>query len=108
MMDHRTRSAGGALMQNQRATAMLFRESLRAAAIASFFNTLSKLIDDAMAEEWIDLTANPTKHPKVRDALPAVEAPDPEDLVQMSQGDVSRLIRRQQHPNGGFVTFSRL
>jgi len=33
-------------------------------------------VDDAMGEEWIDLPANPTRHPKVRAALPAVEAPE--------------------------------
>ena len=66
--------------------------------IRNTFNTLSKLLDDAMAEDWIALEANPCRHPKVRELLPAVEAPDPEDIVQMSEAAVSKLIRATTAP----------
>jgi hypothetical protein len=74
------------------------RKDLEPSTVRNAFNTLSKLIDDSMAEEWIDLAANPTKHPKVRDALPTVEPPDAEDIAQMGEPQVSKLIRDTTAP----------
>src|SRR5262249_6474596 len=55
------------------------REKYQPSTVRNIYNTLGKMIDDAMAEEWVDLAANPLRHPKVRDELPTVEAPEPED-----------------------------
>ena len=73
------------------------REQHAASTVRNIFGTLSKLIDDAMGEEWIDLPANPTRHPKVRDALPTVEAP--ERIRHFTEAQAAALIGAPKTPD---------
>ena len=49
-----------------------------ASTVRNKFNSLSKMLDDAIAEEWIALPANPMRGKKIRELLPAIDVPEPE------------------------------
>jgi integrase len=44
-----------------------------ASRLRNVYYSACSLIDDAMAEEWIDIAANPFRHPSVKELLPEVE-----------------------------------
>jgi len=71
-------------------------EKYAPSTVRNIFNTVSRMVDDAMGEEWIDLPANPTRHPKVRAALPAVEAP--EDVRHFTGVQALTLIQARTTP----------
>ena len=48
-------------------------EPLAAYSVRNIANTITMFFDDAMAEEWIDLPANPMRHPGVRKEIPCAD-----------------------------------
>jgi integrase len=63
----------------------------------SVFFTLSKMFDDAAAEDWI-ADANPCRHAKVREEVPPLEAPDDEDKAHHTEAEVARLLTATKAP----------
>jgi integrase len=60
-------------------------EELSPSRIRNVFNSLGKMIDCSMAEEWIVLAGNPCRHPGVREELPSVTGPDRIRLLTRDQ-----------------------
>lgn len=63
----------------------------------SIFFTLSKMLDDAVAENWID-TANPCRHPKVREEVPAVEVPEDDEKARHTEAEARQLLGSTKAP----------
>lgn len=66
-------------------------EGKSAARARNVFFTLSKLLEDANAENWIEC-ANPCRHPKVREALPPIHVPDDDEKAQHTEAEARQLI----------------
>jgi len=62
-----------------------------------YFFSLSKMLDDAAAEDWIT-AQNPCRHPKVRDELPAMVAPDDDEKAHHTEQEAKRLILATKAP----------
>jgi len=56
-------------------------------------NSLTTMLEDSMAEEWIDIPANPMKHPGVRKELPVVKLKDGNDRVYLIRRQAEALLR---------------
>lgn len=73
-------------------------EGLSASRIRNTFNSLGKMLDCAMAEEWITLAANPCRHPGVRQELPSVDGP--ETIRVLGKEQVGKLVEAETTPPG--------
>jgi len=56
-------------------------------------NTLTAFFDDIMAEQWVDLPANPMRHPGVRKEIPdAITRAGKRVIVHLSRGAAEHLL----------------
>lgn len=60
--------------------------------------TLTKALEDAIADDWIDLPANPMRHPSVRKLVPRVQTPNPETIAHFSATTAGALIGADTTP----------
>jgi integrase len=74
------------------------RERLSASRTRNVFFSLSKMLDDAAAEEWITLPVNPCRHAKVREEVPAIEARDDEQKARHTEEQARQLIAATSAP----------
>ncbi len=62
-------------------------------------NTLTAFFDECMAEEWIDLPANPMRHPGVRKEIPeAVTLAGKRVIIHFTRASVEALITANRIP----------
>jgi integrase len=73
------------------------KKTLSASRTRNIFFSLARMLDDAAAENWIDLP-NPCRIPKVRDELPPLRAPDDDDKAHHTEAEASKLIRATKAP----------
>lgn len=59
---------------------------------------LSKMLEDAISEEWVALAANPLRSRKVRELLPVIEVRETEKIAHLTEAQASQLIRATQAP----------
>jgi len=67
------------------------QETLSTSRTRSVFFTLAKMLDDAIAENWLDCI-NPCRHPKVQERVPAVHIPDDSDKARHTEAEAARLL----------------
>lgn len=68
-------------------------EPLAAYSTRNVVNSLTAFFDDAMAEEWIDIPANPMRHPGVRKEIPdAVTRAGRRVIVHLSKPVAEKLL----------------
>jgi integrase len=62
-------------------------------------NTLTAFFDDAMAEQWVDLPANPMRHPGVRKEIPdAITRAGKRVIVHLSRAAAEQLLTSDAVP----------
>jgi integrase len=69
-----------------------------ASTVKNIANTLTTMLEDAMAEEWIAMPGNPMKHPGVRKELPAVKLKGASDRVYLTRPQAEALLRCPEVP----------
>ena len=63
---------------------------------------MSRFFQDAIAEKWISITANPMHDRIVRDAKPEATHHDPDDIVRFTHGQVESLLAAEGMPDEDF------
>jgi integrase len=80
----RTRVYGGALAPN---------------SVGNIVNSLSAFFDDAMAEEWIELPANPVKHVAVRREVPErITRAGKHTIIHLTRAAAAKVITCEKVP----------
>jgi integrase len=74
--------------------------------VRNICNSLTTMLEDAMAEEWIDMPANPMKHPGVRKELPAVKFRGGNDRVYLTRCQAEALLRCEKVPEHRRVRYA--
>ena len=69
-----------------------------ASTVRNITNSLTSLLEDSMAEEWVQLPANPMKHPGVRKELPEVKLRSGQDRVYLTRAQAEALLRCDDVP----------
>src|SRR5664280_341911 len=74
--------------------------------VRNICNSLSTMLEDAMAEEWIAIPANPMKHPGVRKELPTVKLKGGNDRVYLTRHQAEALLRCDKVPEHRRVRYA--
>ena len=69
-----------------------------ASSVRNTANALTAMVDDWIAEGWIPKSENPMRSREVRDVLPTVESPNPEDIVALPLETVRSLLASDKLP----------
>jgi integrase len=70
-------------------------EGLSPATVRNVVSTLRTFLSDAMAEEWVNLPANPVDHPGVQKEVPDLKR---QDVVYLSKPSAERLLTCPEVP----------
>lgn len=72
------------------------RKAKEPSTVRNCANALAKFFAYAKAEKWAPLVANPMRDEDVREMLPMVEAPDPEEITFLPRASVETMLARPE------------
>ncbi len=55
-------------------------------------NALTRCFKDAISQRWVALTSNPMKDDYLRSAVPSMQIPEADEIVQWSRAELERLL----------------
>ncbi len=81
------------VVDGRKVTTRVYGGPLAPNTVGNIVNSLSAFFDDAMAEEWIDLPANPVKHVAVRREVPErVTRAGKHTIIHLTRAAASKLL----------------
>jgi len=75
-----------------RAWVLDLRAAKSVSTVRNDVNALTRAFKDAIAQRWVSLTSNPMKDDYVRSAVPSMDSPEPDEIIQWTRAETEKLL----------------